>query len=184
MKAVSNTILLSLGLCVASLGTAADLDATIENCNGCHGDGVSQNWPDGGAYEDRAGAHDKHVQAIGTGNASCDTCHPGNPPASHPDGSTPPARLINHDADGNGTVDADAGNYLDIGGGSDHDGRYNQVTQTCLNINCHSGVETPPWYGGGGGPASKERWIASPAFMMTYRSSVVSTSGPTSPYRV
>jgi hypothetical protein len=90
------------------------------------------------------------VAAIGNGNASCDRCHPGNPPSGHPDGSTPPARLINMDLEGDGGPYDDAGSYGDISSaGVDPDGVYDYTTGKCSNINCHSNQLTPAWYGGG-----------------------------------
>ncbi|MEW6487608.1 MAG: CxxxxCH/CxxCH domain-containing protein [Thermodesulfobacteriota bacterium] len=125
-------------------------DPIEAGCDSCHGDGAGQNWPDSTpalSYPDRAGAHDVHLAAIGTGNAACNTCHPGNPPAGHPDGSVAPARVSNMDTNGDGTPDADTdARFLTLSGATDTDGRYNAVTQTCLSIDCHNNTETPGWY--------------------------------------
>jgi predicted CxxxxCH...CXXCH cytochrome family protein len=134
-------------------------DFAPSGCNTCHGGATAgqspapnTNWPDSitaNTYPDRAGAHAAHVAAIGTGNSSCVTCHPGNPPAGHPDGSTAPARVSNMDLNGDGTPDSDtSARFLTMTGATDTDGRYNAVTQTCLNINCHGNNPTPGWYAG------------------------------------
>jgi len=122
-------------------------------CHDCHGDGVSDNWPDSNpldTYPDRQGSHQKHVAAIGTGNGSCDTCHPGNPPVNHftlaATGSSQ-AEVSQMDIDSNGSAEAWTGSYFrNIAGIPDGDGIYDPGTKTCSNIDCHGGVLTPDWY--------------------------------------
>lgn len=122
-------------------------------CYDCHGDGSGSNWPDGSpaiVFPDRQGSHQKHIDAIGSGNGSCHTCHPGNPPVNHltlsaTGGSQ--AELHQMDLDSNGTADAWSGSYFrNIAGVSDVDGLFDAAANTCANIDCHGGVLTPDWY--------------------------------------
>ncbi|NIM51749.1 MAG: CxxxxCH/CxxCH domain-containing protein, partial [Gemmatimonadales bacterium] len=41
--------------------------------------------------------------------------------------------------------------FKTLGGVADADGAYDNAAKTCSNIDCHSNVPTPSWYGGGGG---------------------------------
>lgn len=126
-------------------------------CYTCHGDGESNSWPQiesGGSYPNRDGAHTKHVNVIAGArgeqrNDSCDTCHPGSPPLGHLDDSSAPARVVNMDLDGNGTVDTDAGSFKDASGQNPAPaGRYDATTRTCLSVSCHGSKETFSWYWG------------------------------------
>jgi hypothetical protein len=76
-------------------GFATLTNGQYTGCTDCHGTTGSNIYPDGGAqngsgYENRAGAHQKHVAAIaiargvGTTDArTCDTCHPNPGSGSH-----------------------------------------------------------------------------------------------------
>ncbi|MEW6490403.1 MAG: hypothetical protein AB1578_21145, partial [Thermodesulfobacteriota bacterium] len=150
------------------------------SCTDCHGDPTAgTSWPDGAAnnpdatypWADGAGAHAAHVAALGTGNRSCTTCHPGNPPPGHPaDAATGPqqAEVIRMDADGNGTPEywqfaegatASSGTpvyFRTMAGASDLDATYRLADRRCANIDCHAGVTTPPWYADEGLPEATE----------------------------
>jgi predicted CxxxxCH...CXXCH cytochrome family protein len=127
-------------------------------CDSCHGDGNGKNWPANavGSYPNRAGAHNAHVAALGTGNASCVACHPGNPPLGHPGDDASGvnrAEVSRMDTTGNGVPNFWTTSYFKtLQGANDTDAVYSAVNQTCLNINCHNNEPTPPWYGGGGAP--------------------------------
>jgi len=126
--------------------------ATLTNgqysgCSGCHGTTNVNNYPDSGAqngtaYENRAGAHKKHVDAIAARNAgtssadasTCAWCHPGG--AHSGDQSVPPADVM----------DGVANKFKTITGGTDADGAFVAASSTCTNIDCHSGTTTPGWY--------------------------------------
>ncbi len=150
-----------------------DSDFAPSACDGCHGDGAGSNWPDSNpadSYEDRGGAHAKHVAAIGTGNASCAACHPGNPPTGHYADTTSganQAEVIRMDTTGDGySGPPSVGDYWSFDGsatatggtavyfktlaGADDTGAYYKISggfRTCVNVNCHGNNETPDWYG-------------------------------------
>lgn len=134
------------------------------NCGACHGNGTTQEaWPDSIAnngepaysWADDAGSHAIHVAAIGTSNASCATCHPGNPPVDHYDDSTTgpqQAEVTRMDTNNDGIADywrfaggalsgSGAPIYLQTETGTnDSDASYRTSDDTCVNINCHGGV--------------------------------------------
>ncbi|MFV1956163.1 MAG: CxxxxCH/CxxCH domain-containing protein, partial [bacterium] len=137
---------------------AATVAFEPSDCDTCHGDGAGSNWPQTVAttasiHPDRAGAHDKHVTAIETGNSSCRTCHPGNPPVGHPDliaTGTSLAELSQMDTNGDSVADTWLSTYIKNSiGATDTDAYYNVVAQACGSVDCHSGSTTPDWYSGG-----------------------------------
>ncbi len=116
-------------------------------CTICHGTTGSNYWPDGGAqngpvYENRAGAHQKHVAAIVASNggtsaadaSTCSWCHPGG--AHSGDYVAPPADVM----------DGVASQFKTISGATDADGAFVAATSTCINVDCHAGATTPGWY--------------------------------------
>ena len=129
-----------------SLATLAN--GQYSGCTNCHGTTGTNFYPDGGAqngtaYENRAGAHLKHIAAIVARNAgviasnasSCNWCHPGGGHSG--DQAAPPADVM----DGGAT-----NKFKTITGGTDADGAFVSASSTCTNIDCHSGVTTPGWY--------------------------------------
>jgi predicted CxxxxCH...CXXCH cytochrome family protein len=120
------------------------------SCTDCHGDAANQtNWPDGSSYEDRAGAHQKHVNATGLGNNSCGVCHPspggvrqGTGEAEHKEDAAPTERADVHN---DGRAGAVASSFQTLYGSNDSDGLYS-TNQTCISIDCHGNLTTPSWY--------------------------------------
>jgi hypothetical protein len=103
-------------------------------------------------YPDRAGAHPRHVAAIGTGNSSCDTCHPnpggarpGSTDVAHSDNVTP-FNIVDVHQDGRTPVTATY--FKTIAGITDTGGSYSNATDVCSNVACHGGTgsSTPTWY--------------------------------------
>ena len=145
---------------VTRWGFATLTNGQYSGCTGCHGTNGSNVYPDGGAqngsgYENRAGAHQKHVTAIanargvGTADAStCDTCHPNPGSGSHHqpgEGTGDYANAADLWNDGSGAWNT--GSYGTMtASGVDSDGAYNHTLKTCSNIDCHAGVTTPGWY--------------------------------------
>jgi hypothetical protein len=122
-------------------------------CDSCHGNGAGDYQPDDdplSEYPDRAGSHPKHIDALGTGNSSCDTCHPGNPPTDHLNQTATGSSLAevsSMDLDSDTVVDAwGSYSFRNIAGALDTDAYYDATTFTCINVDCHGGVPTPDWY--------------------------------------
>jgi predicted CXXCH cytochrome family protein len=124
------------------------------SCDTCHGDGAGNTTPDNttGVYPDRAGAHNKHVVAIGGATGTtCVYCHPGNPPSGHPNDNTTGVNQAEVNRMDNNAVPDNIANawttsyFKNMSGATDLNGVYRTADKTCVNVACHGGTKTPAW---------------------------------------
>ena len=132
---------------VTRWGFATLTNGQYSGCTGCHGTNGSNVYPDGGAqngsgYENRAGAHQKHVAAIAARNA-------GGPAQATPapaTGATPAARTPATIRPAGRRLDGARQQVQDDHRRHRRRRRLRPGLETCTNVDCHAGATTPGWY--------------------------------------
>ena len=132
---------------VTRWGFATLANGQYSGCAVCHGTDGANFYPDSGAqngsgYENRGGAHQKHVAAIAANNGGTSVATParatGATPAARTPATSPPRRPT--------SWTAPTTKFKTITGGTDADGAFVPASSTCTNVDCHSGATTPGWY--------------------------------------